>query len=121
MMKSLLIWTLALLSLLNDSVDGANKCACEAQKHNFTIDCDANNSNESSINTTTSVVARMMDAFVYLQTNGCSSNCSSEQCEKNFMIFQSHYDHCPEDSIDTIASVSAAVEYAGDDIDHDGC
>lgn len=111
-MESLLFWTLALLSFLNYSVHGA-KCACEAQKHNFAIDCDANKSNES--NTTIGVVGRMMDAFVYLQTNGCSSNCSSEQCEKNFMIFQSHYDHCPEDSINIISSVSASVMHYADD------
>ncbi|CAJ1934630.1 unnamed protein product [Cylindrotheca closterium] len=101
-----MIKTFALLLALNSVNAAANKCACEAQKHNFTIDCGGGSA--SNNNTTDDVAAAaaaaasmttVTDALTYLQTNGCSSDCISELCEKNFFIVQSHYDHCLDDDI----------------------
>jgi len=63
-------------------------CACEASARSFTIDC----SNESA----------MLDSLNFLKTNSCSKpeNCGdSTECEKNYLIVQSHHDYCPEAGI----------------------
>lgn len=62
-----------------------HSCACEALEFNFDIDC-ANTS-------------AMLDAMTVLKTSGCAQDCSSELCERNYLIVQSHHDYCPEAGI----------------------
>lgn len=62
-----------------------HKCACEAEEFGFEINC-----NNTDV---------MVEAMTNLQTLGCSSNCTSSECEKNFMIIVSHHDYCPEADI----------------------
>lgn len=69
----------------HDHGHGKHKCACEAEEFGFKIDC-AN----------TKV---MLAALAELQSNGCTSECSSAICEKNYLIVQSHHDYCPEAGI----------------------
>ena len=59
-----------------------HKCACEAEEFGFEIDC----SNTDA----------MIAAMTNLQTLGCSSDCSSAECEKNWLLVQTHHDYCPE-------------------------
>lgn len=76
------------LSLFGKASASGGPCACEAEEVGFTIDC---------ANTTA-----MTDALTFLTTNGCATDCSSEECEKNFYIVQAHHDFCPEEDIPEI-------------------
>ena len=62
-----------------------HKCACEAEEFGFEINC-----------TNTDA---MIAAMTNLQTLGCSADCSSAECEKNFLIVQSHHDYCNDDEV----------------------
>ena len=60
-------------------------CACAAEEHDFTINCDD--------------TGAMRDAVALLSSNKCGTDCSSEVCMKNFLIVQAHHDYCPEDGV----------------------
>ena len=68
----------------------SHKCACEAEELGFTIDC--NNT------------AAILTAMAALQADGCSADCSSEECATNFLIVQSHHDYCPEAALPAVRS-----------------
>ncbi|CAJ1934629.1 unnamed protein product [Cylindrotheca closterium] len=68
----------------NDHEHG-HKCACDAITYDFDIDC-AN-------------TQAMTDALARLQAGQCASNCNNFACEKDWLIVQTHHDHCPEDGI----------------------
>ena len=100
MMMKFVQQAVALLAVLAVVVDGAedshdhgddhdddhgHSCACEAEELGFTIDC----TNEMA----------MLSALTALKTNGCSTDCSSDTCVKNYYIVQSHHDYCPETQI----------------------
>ena len=55
----------------------ARSCACEAITMGFKIDC-----NDSKA---------MLDALSVTKTNGCSADCTSDLCRKNFLILQVQY------------------------------
>jgi len=63
-------------------------CACEAASRSFAMDCDDKSA--------------MLAALNFLSTNSCSKpeNCGRDtECEKNYLIVQSHHDYCPEANI----------------------
>jgi hypothetical protein len=68
-----------------------HKCACESVEFGFSIDCDD--------------TAAMLTAMAALQAGGCSADCSSAECEKNFLIVQSHHDYCAEDALPAVRTV----------------
>eukprot|EP00579_Thalassiosira_antarctica_P001491 CAMPEP_0201872914 /NCGR_PEP_ID=MMETSP0902-20130614/5526_1 /ASSEMBLY_ACC=CAM_ASM_000551 /TAXON_ID=420261 /ORGANISM="Thalassiosira antarctica, Strain CCMP982" /LENGTH=236 /DNA_ID=CAMNT_0048399347 /DNA_START=50 /DNA_END=760 /DNA_ORIENTATION=+ len=80
---------LALVTLLatfaNYTTAEVHSCACEAEEFGFQIDCEARGA--------------MLNAMSFLTTNGCATDCSSADCEKNYLIVQSHHDYCPEENI----------------------
>lgn len=59
-------------------------CACEAKEFGFMIDC--------------SKAAAVTDAADYLKANTCTT-AKTKECEKNFLILQSHHDFCPHDTL----------------------
>ena len=71
----------------DDGHDHSNehKCACEAEEFGYEINC-ANTD-------------AMIEAMNNLQSLGCSADCSSPECEKNFLIVVTHHDYCPEADI----------------------
>ncbi|EJK76198.1 hypothetical protein THAOC_02055, partial [Thalassiosira oceanica] len=72
----------------NNATSNRHKCACEAEEMNFMIDCDDRQA--------------MTDALDFINTNGCTEKGSCEagtECEKNYLIVQSHYGLCPEENI----------------------
>eukprot|EP00565_Helicotheca_tamesis_P002555 CAMPEP_0185726964 /NCGR_PEP_ID=MMETSP1171-20130828/2782_1 /TAXON_ID=374046 /ORGANISM="Helicotheca tamensis, Strain CCMP826" /LENGTH=239 /DNA_ID=CAMNT_0028395415 /DNA_START=747 /DNA_END=1466 /DNA_ORIENTATION=- len=70
----------------HDHEDG-HSCACEAIEFGFKIDCEDTET--------------MLAALQKLQTDKCASDCSSADCEKNYLIVQTHHDYCPEDGVPT--------------------
>lgn len=62
--------------------EAAHSCACEAEELGFQINCAA-----------TDV---MLSSMAFLKSSGCATDCSSPECEKNYLIVQSHHDYCPE-------------------------
>ena len=74
-----------LLAALSKSKAEVHSCACEAEEFGYQIDCEAQ--------------GVMLDALSFLKTNGCASDCSSADCEKNYLIVQTHHDYCPQDKI----------------------
>ena len=77
-----------------------HKCACEAEEFGFTIDCD----NTAAVST----------AMAALQAGGCSADCSTADCEKNFLIVQSHHDYCPEDALPAGRTVLCGLNRANE-------
>jgi len=75
-----------LLSTLTATAKGeVHSCACEAEEFNFDINC--------------SDTEAMITAMTFLKTSGCAADCSSPECEKNYLIVQSHHDYCPEEGV----------------------
>merc|ERR1719188_1444424 len=79
-----------ILSLVSkvDAQDGAvdkHKCACEAEEFGFAINCDDTDA--------------MTSALTNLQLFGCSADCTSADCEKNWLIVQTHHDYCLEENL----------------------
>jgi hypothetical protein len=72
------------LAANGEAVD-THKCACEAEEFGFDIDC--NNT------------AAMLDALTFLKASTCAADCSSAECEKNWLILQVHHDYCPEGGV----------------------
>jgi len=62
-----------------------HSCACEAQEFKFKIDC--------------TDAAQMATALNTIKTKGCAADCTVAECEKNYLIVQSHHDFCREDQI----------------------
>lgn len=60
-----------------------HKCACEAEDLRFPIDGGR--------------TAAILTAMCALLAGGCSADCSTAECENNFLIVQSHHGYCPED------------------------
>jgi hypothetical protein len=56
--------------------DGQRSCACMAEEHGFSIDCDDQETMEQSM--------------ASLLANGCENDCSSDLCIRNYYIIQSH-------------------------------
>ncbi|KAL7543688.1 hypothetical protein ACHAXR_012996, partial [Thalassiosira sp. AJA248-18] len=77
-----LLFTLAATSAAEGE---AHSCACEAEEFDFKINC--------------ADTSAMLDAMTFLKSNGCATNCSSPDCEKNYLIVQSHHDYCPEEVV----------------------
>lgn len=77
-----------LISGLIKSSYGSESCACEAETHGFTIDCQDTDA--------------MIQGLASLQSNGCIEDCSSEICRKNYFIIQSHHDYCPEEGLPSV-------------------
>mmetsp|Transcript_3906 Transcript_3906/g.6532 ORF Transcript_3906/g.6532 Transcript_3906/m.6532 type:complete len:237 (-) Transcript_3906:86-796(-) len=69
----------------SDEAGHKNTCACDAEELDFSIEC----SNGSILT----------DTLATLIQDGCSANCASEACKKNFLIIQSHHDFCLHDQI----------------------
>ena len=70
------------LSLFGNARASGGTCACEAEELGFEINC--------------ADTEAMTTALDFLASNGCASDCSSEDCEKNWYIVQTHHDFCPE-------------------------
>ena len=66
------------------ATSSGESCACAA-KGKFNIDCSAKEA--------------MLDALSFLKSAGCATDCSSEACEKSYLIVQAHHDYCPTDKI----------------------
>ena len=79
---------------------GGHKCACEAEEFGFEINCEDQ--------------ATMIAAVTALKSSGCATDCSSAECEKNYLIVQSHHDYCRE------AEIPAEIEDSFHDYD-DSC
>lgn len=65
---------------IHEEGHGQHSCACEAVELGFDIAC----SNGDLLLKTLSL----------LEADGCSKDCSSDSCHKNFLIIQSHHDFC---------------------------
>lgn len=76
MLSSLFIIILVCCSF----VQSHESCACVAEEENFTINCNQNNA--------------LLSALEVLENNGCASDCSSNNCQRNFYLIQSHHDYC---------------------------
>ena len=74
-----------LFALFGKAAASGGSCACEAEELGFKIDC--------------SDTAAMLEALTFLNANSCVTDCSSEECEKNYYIVQAHHDFCPEENI----------------------
>merc|ERR1719410_3120383 len=73
------------LLLLERAAARGGSCACEAEEFGFSLNC-----NDTQA---------MIDALGVLRSEGCSSDCSSVECEKNYYIVQAHHDSCPQEGI----------------------
>ena len=82
---ALLLATLATATAAEAEAVHTHKCACEAAEFGFDIDC--NNT------------AAMLDALAYLKESTCATDCTSAECEKNWLIMQIHHDYCPEEGV----------------------
>lgn len=60
-------------------------CACVAKEYNFKIDCTA--------------TAAMSDAFDFLKTGGCATDCTTDACQEAWYIVQAHHDYCQVDQL----------------------
>ena len=81
-----LVAAAAAVCLLAEGVTAAegekHSCACEAEEMGFKINCDD--------------TATMLASMTALQADGCASDCTVGDCEKNWLIVQSHHDYCPD-------------------------
>ena len=82
---SLLLVTLATATAAEAEAIETHKCACEAVEFGFDIDC--NNT------------AAMLNALTFLKASTCATDCTSTDCEKNWLIMQVHHDYCPEERL----------------------
>ena len=75
----LAISTILLAALRASSAAESNghSCACEAEEFGFEIDC----SNPQP----------QLDSLAILQSSGCANDCSSAECEKHYLLVQSHH------------------------------
>lgn len=78
------------LSIYNQAVLAAEEehdhfCACEAIEFGFEIDC--------------SQTDEMEKAMENLATFGCGNDCTSVDCETNWLLVQTHHDYCPTDAL----------------------
>mmetsp|Transcript_5256 Transcript_5256/g.7098 ORF Transcript_5256/g.7098 Transcript_5256/m.7098 type:complete len:227 (-) Transcript_5256:106-786(-) len=76
------------LAIYNQAVLAAEEehdhfCACEAEEFGFEIDCTQSD--------------EMIAAMENLASAGCAQDCSTEECEKNWLLVQTHHDYCPTD------------------------
>ena len=76
--------------------DHAESCACLAEELDFSMDC--------------SDTEAMMKALAVLKTSGCSTDCSSPACEKNWYIVQAHHDYCDDSAIPNEIEVSECIK-----------
>lgn len=77
MLSSLFIVLLCSSVVLSQDQDS---CACVAEEENFSINCNQDNA--------------LVAALDALEDNGCDTDCSSNSCQRNFYIIQSHHDYC---------------------------
>ena len=75
--------------------DHAESCACLAEELEFSIDC--------------SDTDAMIGAHTALKTSGCSTDCSSQDCETNWYIVQAHHDYCDDSVMPTEIEVSECL------------
>ena len=75
--------------------DHAESCACAAEELDFSMDC--------------SDTVAMMEALTVIKTSGCSTDCSSPACEKNWYIVQAHHDYCDDSVIPNEIEVSECI------------
>uniref|UniRef100_A0A7S0GH55 Uncharacterized protein n=1 Tax=Proboscia inermis TaxID=420281 RepID=A0A7S0GH55_9STRA len=80
-----LLLTLSYMDTSHAEEGELHPCACEAEEFGFKIDCNDEGT--------------MLAAMTVLKTKSCATDCSSDECEKNYLIVQSHHDHCRESSI----------------------
>lgn len=80
-----LLATLSAASAHEGEAVHTHKCACEAEEFGFDIDCDD--------------TGAMLDALTFLKSSNCATDCSSAECEKNWLIVQVHHDYCPEGGV----------------------
>ena len=74
-------------------------CACKAEDFGFAMDC--------------SDTAAMVEALNVLKTGGCSTDCSTPACEKNWYIVQAHHDYCDTSAIPNEIEVSKCRDHYG--------
>lgn len=79
----------------HDDHNHGHKCACEAIEFDFIIDC--------------SDTVAMTDAMSRLQSGGCAANCTAGSCERDWLIVQTHHDHCPEAGIPSVSTTSTST------------
>ncbi|CAJ1934628.1 unnamed protein product [Cylindrotheca closterium] len=92
-MKTLFALNLALVAIVvngagdqhHDHDHAGHKCACEAIEFDYVIDC--------------SDIVAMTEALGRLQSGGCALDCTSGTCDRDWLIVQTHHDHCPEANI----------------------
>jgi len=82
---ALLLATLFAASVAHGEGVHSHKCACEAEEFGFDIDCDD--------------TIAMLDALTFLKSSNCATDCSSAECERNWLIVQVHHDYCPEGGV----------------------
>ena len=78
------------LAIYNPSALAADEehdhfCACEAEEFGFEIDCSQSD--------------EMLTAMDNLASLGCGQDCTSVECETNWLLVQSHHDYCPTDAL----------------------
>ncbi|EJK71322.1 hypothetical protein THAOC_07257 [Thalassiosira oceanica] len=89
--EAVLNWCLMLIPrsiVTHKAASNGHKCACEAEEMDFKIDCENTQA--------------MTDALYFLNANGCTEKGSCDagtDCEKNYLIVQSHHDSCPKEKI----------------------
>ena len=94
-----LSFSFLLLALaVNKAQASGGPCACEVEElGGWKIDCEDKDA--------------MLAALEFLQTNSCVTDCSSEDCERNYYVVQAHHDYCPE------AGIPEAIEDGFHDYD----
>lgn len=75
--------------------DHVESCACAAEELDFSVDC--------------SDTDAMMEALNVLKTGGCSTDCSTPACEKNWYIVQTHHDYCDTSAVPNEIEVSECI------------
>ena len=75
-------WFLLLLFLRPSCTILPSPCLpqCTAEEYGFSIDCDDGDA--------------ILATLPLLEANNCAEDCSSEACRTNFLIMQTHHDHC---------------------------
>lgn len=71
----------------HDDDDDKPTCACVAEEYKFNMDCNGE--------------AAMLDALSILKNTGCATDCSSDECQKNWYIVQAHHDYCDPQALPT--------------------
>ena len=73
---ALLISTLATASAARRTEGDVHQCACEAEEFAYIIDC--------------SNTEQMLTSLTYLGDNNCAADCMAAECERNWLIVQTH-------------------------------